>query len=297
MPFSASKAPLSRKKLLSTLIAPTTVVLMVLVLSTACHGFVPRLARTPPSPTTLLQAKKSKTTVAREGTFWKARTDCWRPTVNDVERISFGKPAKQKGTGSRGVPHRLNEEERFLFDQARSKGFLEVAGSGWRSQRREAPLLNSYRSICDAKACASIVLHKGNTGIDELVVDVSPLRYPDTFHDIAQECLEHQPGGEVIFQKEGEYEEDQDEFDEAEAGIISSDDTDTDGEPSVWETRPIYQLPPYCIAWEIPRADAKALGKKMAELFDSAEGKRASSKKPIGVKAGKGRRHGGYGIG
>ena len=41
--------------------------------------------------------------------FWNARQDCWRPDVSDVERISWGKPAKKKGTGSRGIPHRLNE--------------------------------------------------------------------------------------------------------------------------------------------------------------------------------------------
>ena len=134
-------------------------------------------------PSLLLTKKESisSSTKTREGEFWEARMDCWRPTVNDVERISWGKPAKKKGTGSRGVPHRLNEQERFLFDQARRKGFLEITGSGWRSQRREAPLLNSYRSLCDARGQASIVLHKGSDGVDKLVVDISPLRTPETF--------------------------------------------------------------------------------------------------------------------
>ena len=96
-------------------------------------------------PTSLFMAKKS-TKIVRKGEFWEANMNGFRPTINDVERISWGKPAKKKGTGSRGVPHRLNDEERTLFDQARKKGFLEIAGSGWRSQRREAPLLNTYRS-------------------------------------------------------------------------------------------------------------------------------------------------------
>jgi hypothetical protein len=237
-------------------------------------------------PSTILLDKKSKTTLFREGTFWKAKIDGWRPTVNDVERISFGKPAKQKGTGSRGVPHRLNEDERFLFDQARSKGFLEIAGSGWRSQRREAPLLNTYRSLCDARAQASIVLHKGNTGIDELVVDISPLRYPEMFEEVAQHCLQHHVDGEVIYQGSSTQENEDDDDME----IINE-------EKSPWETRPIYQLPPYCVAWELPRSDGKELGKIMAKLFETSEGKKAGSKKPIGVKPGKSRRHGGYGIG
>ena len=35
-----------------------------------------------------------------------------RPTLDDVERISKGQAAKRRGTGSRAVPHRLNEMER-----------------------------------------------------------------------------------------------------------------------------------------------------------------------------------------
>ena len=58
-------------------------------------------------------------------TFWQARQDCWRPDVRDVEKISWGMPAKKKRTGSRGVPHRLNEDERRSFDQARRQGFLQ----------------------------------------------------------------------------------------------------------------------------------------------------------------------------
>ena len=74
---------------------------------------------------------------------------------------------------------------------------------------------------------------------------------------------------------------------------------------SLWESNPIYHLPPCCIAWKLPRAAAKKLGKRMAKLFDTAEGggsnKRSSIKTNknmfVGVKAGKNRRHGGYGIG
>ena len=219
--------------------------------------------------------------------------DVWRPEINDVERISWGKPAKKKGTGSRGVPHRLNLDERFLFDNARRKGFLEIEGSGWRSQRREAPLLNTFRSLCDARGQASIVLHKGSTGTDELVVDISPLRNPVMFPQIAQTCLEQAEGGEVVFQGSGDDTKTDNQADLALTLSIVED------EPSPWETRPIYQLPPYCISWELQRNDAKKLGKKMAKLFDTIEetATASSSRKPVGVKPGKGRRHGGYGIG
>ena len=221
----------------------------------------------------------------RFGTFYNARFDCWRPDVQDVERISFGKPAKKKGTGSRGVPHRLNNDERFLFDLARSKGLLVVAGSAWRSQRRDAPLLNTYRSLCDAKGQACIVLHKGNQGVDSLVVDISPLRVPESFQNIAKTCVEQVgmtgtivSGSEVTLQDDEQIE------------IINSTD-------DPWESRPIYQLPPFSIAWELERTEAKELGKILVDLFKTAEGKRAASIKSIGIKPGKSRRHGGYGIG
>jgi hypothetical protein len=328
------------------------------------------------------KTKKNKKTNRKEnqqirtGTFWEAIMDpklVWRPTINDVERISWGKPAKKKGTGSRGVPHRLNQDERLSFERARKKGYLEIDGSGWRSQRRDAPLLNTYRSLCDARGQPSIVLHKqSNTdGVDTLVVDISPLRTPHLFETVAHHCLVEQPNGEIFSQDstssnpmtdeqrpQQEYQENEfdDEVDEEQQnylqedqdrenedlsttttttlkheedlsltltiienanrvgietdnGTTADDDIITDNEEvaaeesfgSDWYTRPIYQIPPYCIAWDLPRSDAKALGKKIAELFDTQEanktGTPSSSKKPIGVKPGKNRRHGGYGIG
>ena len=230
----------------------------------------------------LFARKETASNTKRCGDFWEAKMDGFRPTVNDVERISWGKPAKRKGTGSRGMPHRLNTDERLLFDQARRKGFLEVAGSGWRSQRRDAPLLNTYRSLCDARGQASIILHKDKTGVDEIVIDLSPLRCHAAFHDVAVKCVEHQPDGEIVLGNSNEN------------NLLTIWE---DVESKSWSERPIYQLPPYCVAWRLPRGEAKAVGKKMARLFDTVEKTAVRSKKPIGVKHGKGRRHGGYGIG
>jgi len=251
-------------------------------------------------------ATKAKKNTKRAGEFWEARMDVWRPDINDVERISWGKPAKKKGTGSRGVPHRLNLDERFLFDNARKKGFLEIEGSGWRSQRREAPLLNSYRSLCDARGQASIILHKGKTGIDELVCDLSPLRNPEIFDEVARRCKDLQEGGKVVFQGSGSDESrfDQEEETEDLSTTLSILDEATNeckntlnaNDIGPWETRPIYQLPPFCISWELQRSDAKVLAKALAKSFSTIEGNKVS-RKPIGVRAGNGRKHGGYGIG
>lgn len=42
----------------------------------------------------------------------KKKSDSGRPSLDDVERLSRGQAAKKRGTGSRGVCHRLNESER-----------------------------------------------------------------------------------------------------------------------------------------------------------------------------------------
>jgi hypothetical protein len=219
--------------------------------------------------------------------LYTPRSDCWRPDVQDVERISFGKPAKQKGTGSRGVPHRLNSDERLLFDMARAKGLLVVAGSAWRSQRRDAPLLNTHRSLCDARGQACIVLHKGNQGIDVIVVDLSPLRVPEAFAEIAASVVENvNVEGATIMNPSNE---DATMSEDAVEVAIPTDDP--------WRLRPIYQLPPYIVSWELERSHAKELGQKLVGLLGTAEGRRAPSVRPTGVKPGKSRQHGGYGIG
>lgn len=48
------------------------------------------------------------------------RPKVFRPHLDDVERLSYGKGAKkQRGTGSKYHCHRLNQEERKLFELAK----------------------------------------------------------------------------------------------------------------------------------------------------------------------------------
>ena len=224
---------------------------------------------------------------------FETRQKCWRPTIEDVERISYGKPAKKKGTGSRGVPHRLNEEERLLFDKARQRGFLEIIGSGWRSQRSDAPLVNSYRSLCDARGQVCITLHKGNTGLDELVVDFSPLRLPESFQQLEKDMIDF-VGLPSLYKASDE----QEDVDVNESEVDNADAVEAKlGDEDPWDSRPIYQLPTYIISWEIQRTEGKALGKKLAKEFETIEATASKSKKPNHVKPGKNRRSGGYGIG
>lgn len=234
-------------------------------------------------------------------------TDCWRPTIDDVDRISWGRNAKQKGTGSRGVPHRLNDDERTLYDFARRKGFVEIGGSGWRRQRSDAPLVNTFRSWCDARGKPAIYLHKGRDGTtDEVIVDLSPLRTPLAFEEAAAFCLCESPDGSIEFEGRRP---DPEKLTEEDTTSTSGGNDDGTAQFSLEDLTedylrlPIYRLPMYAVSWIRVRAEAKELAKRLAERLDTAEAAKGSAKgrrKERGapnVKPGKSRKSGGYGIG
>ncbi len=101
-----------------------------------------------------------------------------RPSLDDVERISKGQAAKRRGVGSRAVCHRLNEMERKEFELAKKLGFVQLRGTGYRRERKGSPLANIHRQLCDALARPCIEIHRGlgTDAVDEVVVDLSPLR-------------------------------------------------------------------------------------------------------------------------
>ncbi|WIA11743.1 hypothetical protein OEZ85_011838 [Tetradesmus obliquus] len=108
----------------------------------------------------------------------------WRPDMNDVDRLSKGDGAKKRGTGNYNIPHRLNSDERPVYEAAKKKGYLQVRGTGYRKGaggRKGNPLPNVYRQWCDAKATACIVIEQDMTGAsgDVVVVDLAPLRATD----------------------------------------------------------------------------------------------------------------------
>ena len=104
-----------------------------------------------PSPSTSLTA--SLTSVL-------AATRIQRPTLDDVQRLSEGRAAKTRGWGSRQTPHRLNAEERKQYALALDKSYLTIKGTGYRKERKGAPLANIYRQYCDANAvpCVNLLL-------------------------------------------------------------------------------------------------------------------------------------------
>ena len=111
-------------------------------------------------------------------------------------RLSEGRAAKTRGTGSRQVPHRLNTEEVKVFKLAKEKGFLTVKGSGYRRERKGSPLANIYRQWCDAMARPCIMIEQqpvpagfsveSGGALDIVLVDLSPLRNPRLALEVGQ---------------------------------------------------------------------------------------------------------------
>jgi hypothetical protein len=112
-----------------------------------------------------------------------------RPTLDDVERISMGKAAKRRGTGSRNVPHRLNEMERKEWELAKTRKYLLLRGTGWRKERGDSPLANIYRNYCDSLGIMAISVTRGLAGcLDTVTIDFSPLREINV-KDLAESCI------------------------------------------------------------------------------------------------------------
>ncbi len=155
-----------------------------------------------------------------------------------------------------------------------------------------------------------VVLHKLGTNVggvddvhlDRLVVDLSPLRLPGDFRIVEDELRDRiyaefrvdvrindvEMGESSTSDNPTVLDGDAIDYDE------NDDDNDDDDD---WGKRPIYQLSPHYISWGVSRQEGKKVGKYIGELFDNLEEKGHDTKtKPKGVKPGKGRRHGGYGI-
>ena len=99
----------------------------------------------------------------------------FRPRLDDVERISYGKAARRRGTGSSLVCHRLNQNERKLFDLAKQAGYLTVRGTGYRRRRKGSPLENIFRQRCDALEEICCIIEK-KADCDTVLIDFSTLR-------------------------------------------------------------------------------------------------------------------------
>lgn len=206
-----------------------------------------------------------------------------RISRDDVDRLSRGQPSKRKGYGSRNVPHRLNDEERMEMDRAAGKGFLVLTGAGNRRTRKGSPLRNIHRQWCDARAKPQVIVYKaiGGGALDQVIVDLSPLRLNGLFDDpgLVEEFLvkwkadiltvANHAGMKfqgVVDEDEGEEDSDND---------MSVQYVATFGHEDyqlAWATNPIWKLPVVSMGvFEGERTRAKAMAKALALLWDIPE--------------------------
>ena len=229
-----------------------------------------------------------------------------RISRDDVERLSRGQPSKRKGYGSRNVPHRLNEEEQAELARAARKGYLSMLGGGNRRTRKGSPLINIHRQWCDARDKPQILLYKaiGGRAVDEVVVDLSPLRLNGLFKDQdleeflvrwkAQILTEaYNAGMELREASNGEEECDPIDIDcEDDITIASYTITIEASNQQAWATSPIWKLPVVSLGvFEGERFMAKAMASSLAKLWDIPEiekepGNGAKTRRDAGARHG-----------
>lgn len=189
----------------------------------------------------------------------------WRPSKDDVDRISHGQAAKVRGTGSRAVPHRLTIEEHAEFKRAKARGFLEMGGGVSRSRsqrttrfvygRTGSALWNIYRNWCDALAVPLICIHKGHSGVpDKFRIDVSPVR-PDDPLGALRATVDAAASLGVSLQ--------------IDAGDIDGEQIDL---TAAQETLPIHKVPELTISTHLPRSVGKTIAKELSKAWGCSKG-------------------------
>jgi len=231
-----------------------------------------------------------------------------RISRDDVERLSRGQPSKNRGYGSRNVPHRLDEEEQQEMDRASRKGYVTLAGTGYRRGRKGSPLANIHRQWCDAREKPQIILCKASGGrpLDNVIVDLSPLRINGLFEDPShvQDFLVKWKA-QILAAAESAGMELRDDYVEDNTVDIGDDmenvdDSEEDARTEyvavvnveAWATQPIWRLPVVSIGvFEGERSKAKSMARELALLWEIPEthtegGRGAKNRRSAGAKKG-----------
>lgn len=189
----------------------------------------------------------------------------WRPSKDDVDRISHGQAAKVRGTGSRTVPHRLTTEEHAEFKRAKARGFLEMGGGVSRSRsqrttrfvygRTGSALWNIYRNWCDALAVPVICIHKGHSCVpDKFRIDVSPVR-PDDPLGALRATIDAAATLGITLQ--------------VDAGDIDEERIDP---TAAQQTLPIHKVPELTTSADVPRSVGKTIAKELSKAWGCSVG-------------------------
>jgi hypothetical protein len=190
-----------------------------------------------------------------------------RPSKADVDALSRGDAAKRRGTGSRQVPHRLNAEEATAFKVAQTKGYVAVAGTGFRKERKGAPLCNLWRQLSDVDGRCAILLLKTASSADPtdvVVVDAAPLRLAAAPAAAAVAAVRA-----ALAPHAGACVEAPDFVPPFTVLPLALAGEASEEEEREWlAEEPVWRLRPVALAFRGPRADARALAAAAVEVLE-----------------------------
>jgi hypothetical protein len=173
---------------------------------------------------------------------------------------------------------------------AKQRRFVTLIGSGYRRERKGAPLLNSWRQYADAQAFVAVSLAHGERS--SVVIDLSPLRATSTqaYLDACASCVALAAelgaqwddctvltGAQRILQLAGAL-----PADPAPAASSTRFVAPLDADDDIWREAAIWELPPVTVSFSLDeRADAKALAEALAARFCGALKERAAAPKAL----------------
>lgn len=186
----------------------------------------------------------------------------------------------------RDAPSKLNDVESRAMERASRKGYVTLAGTGFRRGRRASPLANAHRDWCDLREKPQIILCKATGGrpLDNVIVDLSPLRLHGEIKD--SKALDDVmmkwkteiliEAGKAGMELRDDYVEDN-TVDIADNDFFGEDESQTEliikmEDFQSWLSEPIWKLP--CVSlgvFEGQRSHAKAMANSLAILWDISE--------------------------
>lgn len=214
------------------------------------------------------------------------------------KKVKQNKKKKMLKRKKRSRSLRLNEEDTREYQRALKRGFLTLNSTGfWRGRKHNA-LANVHREWCDDNEKPQIILCKASGGrpMDNIVVDLAPLRVPARSDDV--ELALADLNAQILMASE-------------DAGMTLRRDSVDDGEDdddeetkehhdkydilvrSAWDTAHIGKLPPVSMGvFEGERSKAKSMAKALSLLWEiplsgsvAEDLSNAKSKKKKGLSA------------
>lgn len=211
--------------------------------------------------------------------------------TNTLRRISRynekqKRPKKKRhNSNKKHYSIRLNDKEQQAMDRAVRRGYVELSGTGYRRGRKGSALSTMHRQWCDEREKPHIILCKATGGrpLDNVIVDLSPLRIIGLFHDDLKnmnDFLLPWKMGILVAAENAGMELRDDYVEDNSISLLADKDAEHDSQTeyviavdsNAWAYEPIFQLPAVSMGvFEGDRSKAKQMARELAELWDIPE--------------------------